>query len=67
MSPDPHLFELLVRLVGELIELHVKEKDVNKILSRILESGAEVAALTPYQVSLESFFINAVKEEAAES
>jgi ABC-2 type transport system ATP-binding protein len=48
---------------GDRVELSVKEKDVSEVLHWALGQGAEVLSVTPHRVSLESIFMDAVREE----
>jgi len=47
---------------GEHVELRVPEKRVAEVLERALAAGAEVVAVTPHRVSLESAFLSAVQQ-----
>jgi hypothetical protein len=51
---------------GERIELRIAEKDTSAALRVALEAGAEVISVTPHRVSLESIFLSAVEQGAAE-
>jgi ABC-2 type transport system ATP-binding protein len=51
-----------LRGFGDRIELRVSEKDVNGVLSSVLQSGGQVLSVTPSRVSLESIFMHAVEE-----
>jgi len=51
---------------GERIELRIAEKDTSAALRVAMEAGAEVVSVTPHRVSLESIFLSAVEEGAAE-
>jgi ABC-2 type transport system ATP-binding protein len=46
---------------GERIEVRVAEKRVSEVLRAALDGGAEVLAVTPHRVSLESIFLSAVE------
>jgi ABC-2 type transport system ATP-binding protein len=48
---------------GDRVELSVKEKDVGELLRWVIGEGAEVLSLTPHRVSLESIFMDAVRED----
>ncbi len=48
---------------GERIEMRVNEKEVDSVLSCVLEAGGQVVSVTPSRVSLESIFMSAVEEE----
>ncbi|MBW2274172.1 MAG: ABC transporter ATP-binding protein [Deltaproteobacteria bacterium] len=48
---------------GDRVELSVKEKDVSQVLRRVLGQGADVLSVTPHRVSLESIFMDAVRED----
>jgi len=48
--------------VGERVEIHLKDKDVNPVLGIALEDGAEVISVTHSRVSLERIFIEAVEQ-----
>lgn len=48
--------------VGDRIELHVLEKQVDGLLRVALEAGAEVVSVTPNRMSLERIFLKAVEQ-----
>jgi hypothetical protein len=52
---------------GENLEFRVAEKNVGELLRQALDAGAEVRALAPHRVSLESIFLSAVEQEAREA
>ena len=56
------VFGARLRGLGERIEVRVREKDVQAVLQNALEVGAQVIAVTPHRVSLESIFLHAVEE-----
>jgi len=47
---------------GEQVEYRVPEKEVSDLLGLALRHGARVLSVTPYRVSLEQIFLNAVEE-----
>jgi ABC-2 type transport system ATP-binding protein len=51
---------------GENVEFRVVEKQVGEMLRAALDAGAEVRAVVPHRVSLESIFLSAVEQEVAE-
>ena len=72
ISPDAiasieESFPARLRGVGERIELRVAEKLVNPVLRTAIASGAEVVAVTPHRMSLESIFLSAVEKDRARS
>jgi ABC-2 type transport system ATP-binding protein len=52
---------------GENIEFRVPEKNASELIRAALDSGAEVRAVAPHRVSLETIFLSAVEEEAREA
>jgi ABC-2 type transport system ATP-binding protein len=56
------VFGARLRGLGERVEVRVREKDVQAVLERALEVKAQVISVTPHRVSLESIFLDAVKE-----
>ncbi len=71
LSPDTaasieERFSAELRGMGSRVELQVREKDLGALLRHVLSSGAEVHSLTPHRVSLESIFLSAVQEGAAQ-
>jgi ABC-2 type transport system ATP-binding protein len=56
-------FAAELRGVGERVEMRVKEKQVEPVLAAVLEAGGRIGAVTPQRVSLESIFLDAVREE----
>jgi ABC-2 type transport system ATP-binding protein len=50
---------------GEHIELRVGEKNVSELVRAALGAGAELRAVTPHRVSLESIFLSAVEGSRA--
>jgi ABC-2 type transport system ATP-binding protein len=52
---------------GQNVEFRVAEKHVGELLRAALDAGAEVRALAPHRVSLESIFLSAVEQEAREA
>lgn len=56
-------FDAELRGVGERVEMRVKEKSVEAVLESVLGSRGRVLAVTPERVSLESIFLDAVREE----
>ncbi len=59
-------FEAGVKGRGDRIEFRVAEKHLEEVLRIALDTGAEVKAVTPHRVSLESIFLSAVEAEGAE-
>ena len=55
-----------LRGLGDRVEVRVPEKSMNELLRGALASGAQVVSVTPHRVSLESVFLSAVEESAAE-
>jgi ABC-2 type transport system ATP-binding protein len=51
---------------GENVEFRVAEKHSGDMIRAALDAGAEVRALTPHRVSLESIFLSAVEAGARE-
>lgn len=56
-------FDAELRGMGERVEMRVKEKQVEAVLAEVLEARGRVMAVTPQRVSLESIFLDAVREE----
>ena len=56
------VFGARLRGHGERIEVGVREKDVQAVLQSALEVGAQVVSVNSQRVSLESIFLDAVKE-----
>jgi ABC-2 type transport system ATP-binding protein len=56
-------FAAELRGVGERVEMRVKEKQVEPVLAAVLEAGGRIGAVTPQRASLESIFLDAVREE----
>jgi len=48
--------------VGDRVELHVLDKQVDGLLRLALEAGAEVVSVTPSRMSLENIFLKAVAQ-----
>jgi ABC-2 type transport system ATP-binding protein len=48
---------------GERVEMRVAEKKVGAVLDAVLKARGRVLAVTPQRVSLESIFLDAVREE----
>ncbi len=46
--------------------MRIAEKDTSAALRFAVEAGAQVVSVTPHRVSLESIFLSAVSEDAAE-
>jgi ABC-2 type transport system ATP-binding protein len=61
------LFGAIVGGRGENIELRVREKDVDELVSASLDAGASLRSVTPHRVSLETVFLSAVEEGRRES
>ncbi len=55
-------FGATLRGHGDRLEVRVREKHVQDVLSAALAAGAQVVSVTPPQVSLESVFLHAVGE-----
>jgi ABC-2 type transport system ATP-binding protein len=55
-------FDARVQGVGDRIEIHLRDKDVNRLLETALAAGAEVVSVTPRRISLESIFLEAVEQ-----
>jgi ABC-2 type transport system ATP-binding protein len=51
---------------GENVEFRVAEKHASEMIRASLDAGAEVRALSPHRVSLETIFLSAVEEGARE-
>jgi len=51
---------------GDRVELSIREKDVGDLLRWVLGEGVEVLSVTPHRVSLESIFMDAVREDEEE-
>jgi len=51
-----------VQGVGDRIEVHVLEKQVNELLRTALDAGAAVVSVTPARISLERIFLEAVEQ-----
>ncbi len=47
---------------GDRIEVRTADKNVNPMLSAILDAGGQVLSVTPHRVSLESIFLSAVEK-----
>ncbi|MCP5044894.1 MAG: ABC transporter ATP-binding protein [bacterium] len=69
---DPELASILeeahgadLRGVGERVEMRVKEKAVEGVLDAVLKARGRVLAVTPHRVSLETIFLDAVREEGS--
>jgi ABC-type multidrug transport system ATPase subunit len=56
------VFGARLRGHGECVEVGVREKDVQAVLQSVLQVGARVVSVTSHRVSLESIFLDAVKE-----
>ncbi len=56
-------FDAELRGMGERVEMRVKEKQVEAVLAEVLEARGRIMAVTPQRVSLESIFLDAVREE----
>jgi len=54
-----------LRGVGERVEMQIPEKKVDAVLEAVLQARGRVLAVTPRRVSLESIFLDAVREEQA--
>ena len=48
--------------MGDRIEMRLDEKYVEDILRLVLDGGGKVLAVTPQRMSLESVFMDAVRE-----
>jgi ABC-2 type transport system ATP-binding protein len=48
---------------GERVEMKVSEKHVDPVLRRVLDGGGRVLSVTPHRTSLESVFMDTVREE----
>ena len=61
-------FSARVQILGDRVEVQVREGDASGFLKAALAAGAEVLSLTPNRVSLEHVFLEAVERgEVAES
>lgn len=56
-------FEAELRGVGARVEMRVSEKRVEEVLAAVLGARGRVLAVTPQRVSLETIFLDAVREE----
>jgi ABC-2 type transport system ATP-binding protein len=56
-------FEAELRGVGERVEMRVSEKRVDAVLTAVLGARGRVLAVTPQRASLETIFLDAVREE----
>ncbi len=54
-----------LRGVGARVEMTVPEKKVEAVLESVLAARGRVLSVTPHRVSLESIFLDAVREEEA--
>ncbi len=52
---------------GENVEFRASEKHAGELIRAALDAGAEVRAVAPHRVSLESIFLSAVEQEAREA
>jgi ABC-2 type transport system ATP-binding protein len=52
-----------LRGMGDRIEMRVNEKKVEFVLRAVLDNGGKVLAVTPQRMSLESIFMDAVRED----
>ena len=59
-------FDARVGGQGDRIEVRVPEKVVPEVLRIALDVQAEIHSVTPHRVSLETIFLSAVQESAAE-
>jgi ABC-2 type transport system ATP-binding protein len=48
--------------VGDRIEVHLRDKDVNRLLATALAGGADVVSVTPRRISLEQIFLETVEK-----
>jgi len=55
-------FEARMQGVGDRIEIHLRDKDVNRLLEKALAGGAEVVSVTQRRISLESIFLETVEQ-----
>jgi ABC-2 type transport system ATP-binding protein len=55
--------ETELRGMGDQIEMCVKEKRVEQVLRAVLDGGGNILSVTPRRMSLESIFMDAVRED----
>ncbi|MBW2230970.1 MAG: ABC transporter ATP-binding protein [Deltaproteobacteria bacterium] len=53
-------FDARIQGVGDRIEIHLRDKDVSRLLEMALAEGAEVVSVTQRRISLESIFLETV-------
>jgi ABC-2 type transport system ATP-binding protein len=68
VSPDAaatleESYGLVLRGVGERVEISVNEKQVDEVLKLVLADGGNVLSVTRHRVSLESVFMDTVRKD----